>query len=60
VDKAGKGRIAPTSLSKLLSTFCAAGCAHRLPGRGRFVLHDPTPARKEALAKARRGEGGAA
>jgi hypothetical protein len=47
-------------LSKLLSTFCAAGCAHRLPGRGRFVLHDPTPARKEALAKARRGEGGAA
>ena len=60
VDKASKGRIGPASLSKLLSTLCSARCAHRLPGRGRFVLHEPTAERKAALAKARRGEGGAA
>ena len=60
VDKASKGRIGPASLSKLLSTLCAARCAHRLPGRGRFVLNEPTAERKAALAKARRGEGGAA
>lgn len=59
VDKASKGRIGPASLSKLLSTICAARCAHRLPGRGRFVLHEPTDERRAALAKARRGEGGA-
>lgn len=55
VDKASKGRIGPASLSKLLSTLCAARCAHRLPGRGRFVLHEPTPERRAALAIARRG-----
>lgn len=60
VDKASKGRIGPASLSKLLSTLCAARCAHRLPGRGRFVLHEPTAERRAALAIARRGEGGAA
>lgn len=60
VDKASKGRIGPTSLSKLLSTLCAARCAHRLPGRGRFVLHEPTAERRAALANARKGEGGAA
>lgn len=60
VDKASKGRIGPASLSKLLSTLCAARCAHRLPGRGRFVLHEPTAERRAALSKARRGEGGAA
>lgn len=56
VDKASKGRIGPASLSKLLSTLCAARCAHRLPGRGRFVLHEPTAERRAALAIARRGE----
>lgn len=56
VDKASKGRIGPASLSKLLSTLCAARCAHRLPGRGRFVLHEPTPERRAALSIARRGE----
>lgn len=55
VDKASRGRISPASLSKLLSTLCAARCAHRLPGRGRFVLHEPTPERRAALAIARRG-----
>lgn len=55
VDKASKGRIGPASLSKLLSTLCAARCAHRLPGRGRFVLHEPTDERRAALAIARRG-----
>lgn len=56
VGKASKGRIGPASLSKLLSTFCAARCAHRLPGRGRFVLDEPTAERRAALAIARRGE----
>lgn len=55
VDKASKGRIGPASLSKLLSTLCAARCAHRLPGRGRFVLHEPNAERRAALAIARRG-----
>ena len=56
VDKASGGRIGPASLSKLLSTLCAARCAHRLPGRGRFVLHEPTAERRAALSIARRGE----
>ena len=55
VDKASKGRIGPASLSKLLSTLCSARCAHRLPGRGRFVLHEPTAERRAALSIARRG-----